>query len=139
LTLKFLLDTPIVSAPVAKQPNRRVVKKLEQQGLYCAIASPVWHELVFGCSLLVPGSRRAALEEYLQTVLVPAFPILAYDEAAATWHGRERARLQNAGKMAPFVDGQIAAIAYTRNLALVTTNAKHFECFVGLEIVDWTR
>lgn len=139
MTLKFLLDTPIVSAPVAKQPNLRVAKELEQYGLYCAIAAPVWHELVFGCSLLVPGTRRAALEEYLQTVLLRSFAILAYDEAAATWHGRERARLQDAGKTPPFVDGQIAAIAYTQNLTLVTTNATHFECFAGLEIVDWTR
>jgi hypothetical protein len=38
MTLKFLLDTTNVSAPIAKEPNRRVVKKLKQQGDHCAIA-----------------------------------------------------------------------------------------------------
>ena len=38
---------------------------------------------------------------------------------------------------APFVDGQIAAIAKVNNLVLVTSNRAHFEPFEGLEIQDW--
>jgi hypothetical protein len=34
-----------------------------------------------------------------------SFPNLPYDEAAATWHGEERARLEALGKPAPLVDG----------------------------------
>lgn len=136
--MKFLLDTSIVSAPVMKEPNARVVKKLQQHGALCAIAAPVWHELVFGSSRLPAGKRRTALEEYLHAVVRRSFPILPYDEVAAEWHGRERARLEEAGKTAPFVDGQIGAIAFTRRLTLVTTNPKDFRSFEGLETVDWT-
>jgi tRNA(fMet)-specific endonuclease VapC len=136
--VKFLLDTSIVSAPVMGLPNARVVKKLQQHGALCAVPAPVWHELVFGSSRLPVGKRRAALDEYLQAVVRRSFPILPYDEVAADWHGRERARLEEAGKTAPFVDGQIAAIAFTRGLTLVTANTKDFRPFEGLTAVDWT-
>jgi tRNA(fMet)-specific endonuclease VapC len=76
MTLKFLLDTTIVSAPVAKIPNRRVVRKLEQQSDHCAIAAPVWHELVYGCSRLPAGKRKSALEEYLHGVVRRSFPTM---------------------------------------------------------------
>jgi tRNA(fMet)-specific endonuclease VapC len=138
LTLRFLLDTTIVSAPVTKEPNRRVVKKLQQQGPHCAIAAPVWHELIYGASRLPPGKRRTALTEYLDQVIRPSFPILPYDDAAAEWHGRERARLDQEGRTPPFVDGQIAAIAFTQGLVLVTTNSRDFRAFADLETADWT-
>jgi len=139
VTLKFLLDTTIVSAPVTRQPDRRVVKKLEQQSLHCAIAAPVWHELVFGVSRLPAGKRRTGLEEYLQGVVRRSFPILAYDDAAAEWHAKERARLEDAGRPPPFVDGQIAAIAFTQGLTLVTANGKDFRPFSDLVTNDWSR
>jgi tRNA(fMet)-specific endonuclease VapC len=139
VTLKFLLDTSIVSAPLARQPNKRIVRKLEQQGAHCALAAPVWHELVYGVSRLPEGKRRSALEEYLYDVVRRSFPVLPYDDAAAQWHGRERARLEDAGRTPPFVDGQIAAIARTRELTLVTANAKDFQGFADLETADWTR
>ena len=137
--LKFLLDTTIVSAPIVKEPNQRAVRKLERQSDRCAIAAPVWHELVYGCSRLPAGKRRIALEEYLHGVVRRCFPILSYDEAAAEWHGRERARLEESGRTPPFVDGQIAAIAHTQSLTLVTTNTKDFQWFDKLETADWTR
>ena len=68
-----------------------------------------------------------------------SFPILPYDEAAATWHGEERARLEAAGRPAPFVDGQIAAIAHAHGLALVTTNNKDFARFKGLTVENWSK
>jgi tRNA(fMet)-specific endonuclease VapC len=139
VTLKFLLDTTIVSAPVARQPDRRVVKKLEQRSLHCAIAAPVWHELVFGVSRLPAGKRRTGLEEYLQGVVRRSFPILAYDDAAAEWHAKERARLEEAGRPPTFVDGQIAAIAFTQGLTLVTANGKDFRPFSDLVTNDWSR
>jgi tRNA(fMet)-specific endonuclease VapC len=139
VTLKFLLDTTIVSAPILKEPNRRVVKKLQQQSQHCAIAAPVWHELVYGCSRLPVGRRRAALEDYLSEVVRRSFPILPYGDTAAEWHGRERARLEESGRAPPFVDGQIAAIAHAEQLTLVTANVRDFQAFTGLETVDWTR
>jgi tRNA(fMet)-specific endonuclease VapC len=139
VSLAFLLDTSVVSAPVMKKPNRRLVKKLEREAASCAIAAPVWHELVYGVRRLPPGRRRAGLEDYLEEVVRAVFPILPYDEAAAAWHGRERARLEDEGRSPPFVDGQVAAIAHVHGLTLVTTNTKDFRWFAGLDVVDWAR
>jgi tRNA(fMet)-specific endonuclease VapC len=68
-----------------------------------------------------------------------SFPILPYEESAAAWHARERARLERAGRSMPYVDGQIAAIACLAGLTLVTRDTKHFEPFRGLEVIDWSK
>ena len=116
-----------VSAPISKTPNES------------AIAAPVWHELIYGCRRLVKGKRRDAIEHYLHDVVHASFPILPYDEAAATWHGYERARLERLGKPAPFTDGQIAAIAHANVLVLVTVNVKDFARFKGLQVTNWSK
>jgi tRNA(fMet)-specific endonuclease VapC len=139
VTLEFLLDTSIVSNPSAKQPDQRLLARLERHAPGCAIAAPVWHELVFGTRRLPAGKRRDQLETYLQGVVKRTFSILPYDEAAAAWHGVERARLADLGKTPPFVDGQIAAIAHCNGLTLVTMNMKDFASFKGLRLADWTR
>ena len=71
-----------------------------------------------------PDSRYvlAEIERYLRETVLSSVQILPYDEVAAEWHARERARLAAAGKAPPFVDGQIAAIAKANALVLVTGN-----------------
>jgi tRNA(fMet)-specific endonuclease VapC len=139
LRLSYLLDTSIVSAAVSKVPNVEVLRRLEAHGLECAIASVVWHELVFGVGRLQPSKRKAALEVYLHEVVRTSFPILPYDERAAHWQALERVRLEGAGTPQPFVDGQIAAIAHSNDLVLVTANTKDFRHYSGLKLEDWTR
>src|SRR5439155_14500449 len=58
----------------------------------------------------------------MKDVVRAAFPVLPYDETAATWHGHERARLEALGRPVPYVDGQIAAIAHASKLVVVTIN-----------------
>ena len=139
MNLRYLLDTSVVSSPISKAPSPEILKRLETDGHECAIAAPVWNELVYGCGRLPRGSRREALETYLQDVVLASFPVLAYDEAAAHWHGVERARLEGLGKPAPYVDGQIAAIAHVNELTLVTVNVKDFVRFSDLDVENWTR
>ena len=139
MTLRYLLDTNIASVPVAKKPDEHVIRQLRRHGAVCAIAAPVWHELTCGCRRLPAGTRRVALEAYLEDVVRRSFPILPYDEAAATWHGHERARLERLGRPAPYVDGQIAAIAHVHGLVLVTANTEDFARFKGIKVRNWTR
>lgn len=139
MTLRYLLDTGIVSSPASKIPNPEIVKRLERHGLECAIAAPVWHELTFGWRRLPAGKRKDALEAYLRDVVQASFAILPYDEAAAGWHGAERSRLEASGRPAPYADGQIAAIAQVNGLVLVTLNAADFSRFKDLELEDWSR
>lgn len=139
MTLRYLLDTSIVSAPMSRRPNPAVVERLDEHGSECAIGAPVWHELTYGARRLPRGRRRAGLEAYLRDVVHKSFPILPYDEAAAAWHGQERARLETLGRAAPFVDGQIAAIAHVSRLVLVTINTGDFAGFKGLTVEDWSE
>ena len=139
MTLRYLLDTSVVSSPVSTIPNPGILKGLEAHGYECAIAAPVWHELTYGCRRLPRGARRTALEAYLHDVVRASFPILPYDEVAATWHGQERARLEGLGRPAPYADGQVAAVAHANGLVLVTTNTRDFARFRDLDVENWSR
>jgi tRNA(fMet)-specific endonuclease VapC len=137
--LRYLLDTSIVSSPISKTPSSEVLKHLGAHGHECAIATPVWNELTYGCRRLPKGRRRDAIEAYLEDVVLASFPVLAYDQAAARWHGIERARLEGLGKPAPYVDGQIAAIAFVNELTLVTANERDFARFKDVDVANWAR
>jgi tRNA(fMet)-specific endonuclease VapC len=137
VSLKYLLDTNIVSEPLRPSPSRTVLRRLASHEGETAIASIVWHELQFGCARLPVSRRRIAIERYLEDVVLASFPILDYDRAAAEWHARERVRLEAAGKTPPFVDGQIAAIACVNDVVLVTANKADFRGFKGLRVEGW--
>ncbi len=134
---RYLLDTNIISEPIRPEPNPEVVRRLRENEAVVALAAPVWHELVHGAELLERSKKRRTIEHYLADVVRSSFPILPYDELAADWHARERARLARAGWTPSFVDGQIAAIARTNDLILVTANRRDFERFSDLDMEDW--
>ena len=91
----------------------------------------------FGASRLPSSRRRDYLERYLSHVVGPAMQILPYDKSAAEWHAGERTRLEKRGKPPSYIDGQIAAIAVTQNLVLVTRNVRDFERFDDVQLENW--
>lgn len=137
MSLQYLLDTNIVSEPLRPLPSPNILNYLKQHQNQIAIASPVWHELLFGCYRLPESAKRTAMEVYLNEVVLPSLPILSYDAEAAAWHAVERARLTGIGKTPPFVDGQIAAIAKVNNLTLVTVNTADYAHFQDVKIENW--
>ncbi|MGZ8731704.1 MAG: PIN domain-containing protein [Thermoanaerobaculia bacterium] len=137
MTLKYLLDTNVVSEPLRPKPSSGVMHRLRQHEQEIAISSLVWHELRFGAERLPSSRRRAAIERYLNEVVLTTMPILDYDRAAADWHAHERARLAARGETPSFVDGQIAAIAWVHELTVVTFNDSHFRGFQGIRVLRW--
>jgi tRNA(fMet)-specific endonuclease VapC len=135
--VRYLLDTSIVSEPVKPRPRNEILVRLRETESECAIAAPVWHELRFGVLQLRRSKRREVLEHYIEGVVRAAYPILPYDEAAAERHARERARLEASGRVTAWVDGQIAAIALSSGLVLVTLNRRHFAPFADLKVETW--
>ena len=135
--MKYLLDTNVLSESVKKKPDHGVLELFEKQQHEIATAAPVWHELQFGCRRLPHSRRRKAIDEFLTNVVQRTMPILPYDEMAAQWHAKERARLSAKGIPPSFVDGQIAAIAFVNNLVLVTRNVQDFQSFSGIKIEIW--
>ena len=134
---RFLLDTSTVSAVLWKIPDPDVLARMAEHGGECAICAPVWHELQYGVRRLPRGKRRTALETFLEDVVRATLPILPYDDRAAEWHAEERARLERLGKKPPFVDAQIAAIAVSSGIPLVTANPADFKSFRGLVVQNW--
>lgn len=135
--IRYLLDINVISEPARPKPADRVIERLEAHSGEVALPSVVWHELVYGVERMDEGRRRSYLADYLSEVLHPSMPIIPYDQAAARWHGKARAGLEAQGQPRPFADGQIAAIAATRDLILVTRNTSDFAPFDGLHVENW--
>lgn len=135
--LRYLLDTNVLSEPISKSPNKKLMKLLNDRGAESVTAAPVVHELRYGSKLLEPSRRRAEVERYIDEVVLRIYPVLAYDQAAAEWHAEERARLSKAGRPPPYFDGLIAAIAKANGLVLVTANVKDFRAFKELSVENW--
>jgi tRNA(fMet)-specific endonuclease VapC len=128
--LKYLLDTNIVSLVARK--HGAALARYERHLDDCALASIVWHELQYGLSRMRDGRVKRQFAAFYATIRMPVLP---YDKSAAEHHAAERARLRSS----KFVDGQIAAIAVTNGLVLVTANTHDFKAFRALSTEDWSK
>jgi tRNA(fMet)-specific endonuclease VapC len=135
--MKYLLDTNVVSEMIKSEPDAAVLERCKKHQKDIGIGAPVWHELQYGCYRLPMSRKRETLEMFLEDVIGRNFPILPYESQAARWHAMERARLSLDGRTPSFVDGQIAAIAVTNGLILVTRNTGDFEVYSGLRLARW--
>jgi len=135
--LIYLLDSNILSEPAREQPDNNVLRNFAEHDGEYATAAIVWHEMVYGCELLAASKRKSRIQSYLDMLLDNGLAILPFDQAAADWYGKERARLKRDGKTCTYADGEIAAIAATRNLTLVTRNTQDFENFQQLALINW--
>jgi len=135
--MKYLIDTNILSEAVKTIPDKSVMRMLENCQHEIVTAAPVWHELQFGCQRLARSRKREIIASFLNDIIKRTMLILPYDDRAAEWHARERARLSSKGLTPSFVDGQIAAIAVVNGLILVTRNVDDFKQFLKLEIENW--
>jgi tRNA(fMet)-specific endonuclease VapC len=139
VSICYLLDTNVLSEPIKSQPDMRILESLSKHDGKLATCSVVWHELCFGAARLTASKKRSAIEAYLEEAVRTTLPILSYDQEAATWHARERARLSKRGRPPSAADGQIAAIASVNDLIVVTENVKDFRRFKGLVVENWSR
>ena len=135
--MKYLLDTNVLSEAVKTVPDTSVLKMFEKFEDELVTAAPVWHELQFGCHRLPRSRKREVLASFLKDIVRRTMLILPYDDRAAEWHARERARLSSRGLTPSFVDGQIAAISMVNGLILVTRNIDDFKQFLRLKIENW--
>lgn len=136
-SVRYLLDTNVLSERVLPRPNQRLIARLDRYQLEIVTCAPVWHELSYGYLRMPASRKRTELERFLFESLAVSVPILPYDRPAADWHAAERARLAALGRTPPYVDGQIAAIAASNGLTLVTANLADFAPFEGLRLEDW--
>lgn len=83
-------------------------------------------------SVAAPGTASGVIH-----LLELGLRVLPYHSQAALWHGQKRAQLEAEGRRPAFADRQIAAIAATNELVMVTRNLSDFAGFKGLQLLDW--
>jgi tRNA(fMet)-specific endonuclease VapC len=138
VSLRYLLDTNVLSEAIKSRPDERTLERLAEHDGECATCAVVWHELSFGATRLAASKKRRAIEAYLEEAVRNTLAILPYDLEAATWHAKERARLSKRGRPPSAADGQIAAIASVNELVVVTANTKDFRRFKDVVVKDWS-
>ncbi len=131
----FLLDTDVLSNLIKRDPSARLLRRL------ASVPPEHQHTSAITVGELLYGAYRSVRAEHFLMLLDqrvwPHVAILPFDEAAARVYGRLRAELERMGRPASEPDLQIAAIALTRDLIVVTGNARHFEHIPDLRIEQW--
>ena len=134
MTVRYLLDTSIVS-DLVRHPQGRAAAKVAAVGEEAvATSSVVAAELRFGAARRGSARIRARVEGVLSrlAVLPMAVPV------DRTYAG-QRAMLEAAGTPIGGNDLLIAAHAATLGVVLVTDNVREFRRVKGLRVENWLR
>ena len=123
----YLLDTNMVSEIMKPNPDKNVISKISEYEKLIALPSTVWTELMFGVNTMPEGKRRDFVFSKLVDDIQSTYEIIQYDNHAAWIQADIRSRLQENGTPVDFPDTQIASIAVSNGMILVTRNTKHFE------------
>jgi predicted nucleic acid-binding protein len=134
-----LLDTRVVSELMRSAPDLRVIAWLQAQPMTeLATSSITVAEIGAGIASLPAGARQRELRERWQQLRAEGFGderVLPFDDAAAGVYGELAGRCKRGGRTTDAFDLQIAAIAATRGLRVVTRNVRHF-AHLGVEVLD---
>jgi hypothetical protein len=136
--LRFLLDTNVVSAVMAPSPPRSVLDWLnEQETITLHLSTVTIAEISYGLGILPDGKRRRSLKRRFERFVREGFEqrVLGFDLAAAHLYGEIMSHRRALGRPLSMADGQIAAIARSKDLAVATRNVTDFEeC--GVDILN---
>lgn len=136
----ILLDTNVISEPLRRDPEPRVIEWIDAQALETLYLSAITvAELRSGIALLPPGKRRSALQENLEKQVLPLFTgrVLPFDLSCTRAYADLIAKTKNAGLAIATADGFIAAIAITNSFAVATRDNSPFEAAGSAVINPW--
>ena len=123
----YLLDINMISEIMKPNPDKNVISKLAEYEKLIALPSTVWTELLYGVNTMPEGKRKDFVFTKLVDDIQSTYNIIQYDNHAAWIQADIRSRLQENGTPIDFPDTQIASIAVSNCMILVTRNTKHFE------------
>ena len=138
----LVVDTNVLSELMRPTPDPVIaswVAKRTTSSLHLTAISEA--ELRFGLAIMPPGRRRDGLAEGLKRMLRTGFAnrVLPFDSAAASSYAEIAAARRAMGRPMPEADCQIAAIARSRDMAVVTRNVRDF-ADAGIDVIDpWTH
>ena len=136
----IVLDTNVVSELIRPEPDRLVLRWLEQQPhpeLNTTAVSVA--EIHYAICRLPAGRRRDQLTVAAEDIFRGfAWQIFPFSHSAALEYGALVAGRERAGRPISALDAQIAAICLAAGCALATRNAADF-ADTGVEVLDpWT-
>lgn len=128
--MRYLLDTNVVSELLAREPDPRVVRwvdDLDPHGVYLSVVTV--GELQKGIEKLPDSRRKTDLRGWLEGDLLVRFGgrMLVLDVGAMLAWGAMMGRLERAGRPLPAMDSIIAALALHHDCTLATRNEADFE------------
>lgn len=133
----YLLDLDVLAELTRPNGNRRVFTLFQQRQSVSALAAPVLCELLQGVESLADTVRRRQLQAFNRELLDSGLPVLPFDREAALWLAREAPRHAERAQAWGLIEGQVAAIAATRELTLVSRNRLSYTGTRGLLLEDW--
>jgi tRNA(fMet)-specific endonuclease VapC len=131
----YLLDTNICIYLIKKRPPEVFERFQQIQMKQLHIPTIVLFELHYGIEKNNSQRRNlAALEQFTAPLSVVDFTIEAAKKVV-----KIRNNLEKLGKPIGAYDVQIAAIALSLNMTLLTNNTREFERIEGLKIENWVN
>jgi len=125
--MSWLIDTNLLSERSKPQPDLKMLKWLEDNSAEIYTSSHVIGELQAGIALLADGTKKRALQAWLNR-LIEAMEgrILNFNTSVAAVWGRQEAEFSKKGCLMPMPDSFIAATARRHNLIIATRNVTDY-------------
>lgn len=136
----ILLDTNVISEPLRRGPDPRVIDWIDTQPLETLYLSAITvAELRAGIALLAEGKRRGGLQDNLEKRILPLFlgRVLSFDLSCTQAYAELVAQGRNAGAAIAVADGYVAAIAIANGLAVATRDTGPFKAAGAAVINPW--
>lgn len=134
----ILIDTDVISEPLRRAPEPRVISWLDAQSLETLFISAITvAELRFGVANLPVGRRRDELQTSVENQILPLFAgrVRPFDMACTTAYVELMAKVKSAGLAIAAADGYIAAIAATNRFSVATRDVSPFQA-AGVTVIN---
>jgi tRNA(fMet)-specific endonuclease VapC len=131
----FIFDTDIYTNVIKKIPSEILLNRLKKVPRRDQFTTTITiGEVYYG---LMKVSSRTRLLRLFEDVLLPRATILPFAFSAAKKYGEIRSFLEKQGTPLANADLQIAAIALSMKMTLITGNLKHFQRVPKLSVENW--
>lgn len=131
----FIFDTDIYTNVMKKIPSTKLLDRLKEVPRRDQFTTTITiGEVFYG---IMKSSNTLRLLKLFETVLLPRCTILPFDFLAGKKYGEIRCLLEKQETPLEHADLQIASIALSRNMTLITGNIRHFKRVSGLKIENW--
>ena len=134
----ILVDTNVISEPLRKSPDARVIAWIDAQPLETLYLSTITvAELRFGVLSMPAGKRREGLHDGLERQVLPLFAgrVLSFDLPASKAYAELMAKARAAGLAIGSADGYIAATAVANGMLVATRDSVPFAA-AGISVIN---